>query len=257
MNERDEVEISVEDEGARDRDGSSAADRSTADAESRRRPAGSLSELEESAATELADELGRIDLHTTPEGYVEARVTDLAPVDEATVSLTVALPTGRELSFDLEKPVPWSDSFLLARLVEHAGYDAASVDHLVGEHVLVERIGDRGETARPPTTGSDGTSIRSVISALLRNDRSTHRWRLVDPRELASRDEEDAPALSRRLGMLTAGYLLGVGVLGLAAATGALGGLTFSGVLVGLVGFVVLTVAFAVGSVWQVARWLG
>ncbi len=82
---------------------------------------------------------------TTPEGYVEGRITDITTIDATTVRLTTVLPHGETVSFDLDKPIPWSNDFLLTRLVEEIGYDAASIDHIVGEPIY--------QRSRQSTTG--------------------------------------------------------------------------------------------------------
>lgn len=145
----------------------------------------------------LEDELGRIDLVTTPEGYVEGRVSGLSAVDETTVRLAVTLPHDRTVTFDLEKPIPWIDEFLLVRIVEDVGYDAASVGHLVGETIYLART-DVGEGAADDSGGWWTTPVRfageAVLSSLdgrlrIEEDRAPE-WRLVDPRERAT-DADD------------------------------------------------------------------
>ncbi|MCW8172251.1 hypothetical protein D8S78_05435 [Natrialba swarupiae] len=61
------------------------------------------------------------------------RVSALESLDETRVRLEVTLPHGEVLEFVLEKPIPWSEEFLLARIVEDVGYDATSISHIVGE----------------------------------------------------------------------------------------------------------------------------
>ena len=118
-------------------------------------------------AEQLADELGRTRLRTTDDGYVEACVTALERVSAETVRLVVSLPTGESVAFRLEKPVPWSEEFLLARLVRDAGYDAATIDHLVGERVYLARgdpIEEDGVWAEG--TGTVPDTYRGVAAAI-------------------------------------------------------------------------------------------
>lgn len=205
-----EIEIDVEEE---------AASRATtpADADPDRDDA-------RTDAERLADELGRTELRTTDEGYVEARVVDLEAVDETTVRLRVRLPTGEELSFALRKPVPWSEEFLLARLVRWVGYDAATVDHLIGERVLLERSTPESD-APADAVWSEGTRRPSAVQETLSafgfsvGTGDAPDWRLVDPREL---DDADAVELSPRTRLLlgataTILLLIGISVLGAAA----------------------------------------
>lgn len=136
----------------------------------------------------LADELGRIDLMSTPEGYVEGRVTDLESVDETTVALSVVLPHDVTVTFELEKPIPWSDQFLFARIVEDVGYDAASVGHLVGEPVYVTRSDleeDDDETSWWTWSLQDVSRYLewSFGERFRLTEAHGPEWRLVDPLE--------------------------------------------------------------------------
>ncbi|AHG01154.1 hypothetical protein HALLA_18275 [Halostagnicola larsenii XH-48] len=205
---------------------------------------------------DLEDELGRIDVMSTPEGYVEGRVTDLETVDETTVRLEVALPHGRTTSFALEKPIPWSDEFLLARIVEDVGYDAASVGHLVGESVFVTRAdlendADEWDGLRATAARAAGRTVNSLLEASLggRFERTETgpTWRLVDPLERPDPIEDDgfdALSVSIALGLVLAGVLAAVA----GAVFGATGGIAVSsamiayalpGVILALVGVLV------------------
>ncbi|MFP9060161.1 hypothetical protein ACLI4R_06470 [Natrialbaceae archaeon A-chndr2] len=149
----------------------------------------------------VGDELGRLDLRTTPEGYVEATVTDLRSVDETTVTLEVTLPHGTTTEFRLEKPIPWSREFLLARIVEDVGYEAASIEYIVGESVYVERI-DRLEATEEDSWGwaewrdgivrTSGDALLTALGGRFRlEERQTPEWRLVDPLEREPAPSED------------------------------------------------------------------
>lgn len=155
---------------------------------------GTASETEPSdGPAALGDELGRLDLRTTPEGYVEATVTHLRSLDETTVALEVTLPHGTTTEFRLEKPIPWSREFLLTRIVEDVGYEAASVEYIVGESVYVERI-DRLEATEEASWGwtewrdgvirTSGDVLLTALGGRFRlEERQTPEWRLVDPLE--------------------------------------------------------------------------
>lgn len=192
----------------------------------------------ESADHRLEDELGRVDVMSTTEGYVEGQVTALETVDETTVRLEVALPHGRTVTFTLEKPIPWSEEFLLARIVEDVGYDAASVGHLVGESVYVTRA-DLEDDTDPGWDGlwssSAGAADRALTALLeasfgrrFETGNTEPVWRLVDPRERPDPDE------GTNTGRLTAAIAVGLVLSGviLAAAGavfGAMGSLVVSG----------------------------
>lgn len=178
----------------------------------------------------LEDELGRIDVRTTPEGYVEARVTAIESLDSRTVRLEVALPHGPLVEFDVEKPIPWSEEFLLARIVEDVGYDAASVGHLQGETVYLARAdagdGGEGEGWRAWLGLEDALetlppAVRDPVDRLLAPDRSP-RWRLVDPAERPSPTvDDDGVSPATAAAVVAAGAVLAV-VGAVVAATGGL-----------------------------------
>ncbi|ELZ04876.1 hypothetical protein [Natrialba asiatica] len=217
--------------------------------------------FEESASeSDLADELGRIDVMTSPEGYVEGRITDVTPLDATTVELTVSLPHGETRSFTLEKPIPWSEDFLLARLVADIGYDAASIDHIIGEPVYLVRTDVGPETpSTGPRNGSDWwtASMQAASDAILsslsggryRIETTTEpEWQLVDPldRPDASPTEStDTTADLVGTGLILAGTIIAAA----GAVVGATGELVISssvlpavmlGLMVVLTGLVVL-----------------
>ena len=185
----------------------------------------------------LGDELGRIDLLTTPEGYVEGRVTDLTSLDSTTVRLEVTLPHEETVSFTLEKPIPWSREFLLARIVEDVGYDAASIDHLLGESIYLVRT-DAGPTADEEPADWWTTLVRATGEVALATlsdrfrleDRHGPEWRLVDPLERPDRsDDEEGSLKAAAIGLV----LLGVLVAAAGAIVGATGGLVVTPAAVG------------------------
>ncbi len=201
--------------------------------------------------TDLADELGRIDVMTTPEGYVEGRIAGIDAVDARTVRLAVSLPHGETVTFTLEKPIPWSEEFLLARLVEDVGYDAASIDHVVGEPVYLQR------TDREPTDEDDwwSASVRTASDALVTslsggrlrlNQDDEPEWRLVDPLERPDSTRDDGGITSDLVG--SGLIVVGAVVAALGAVVGATGGLVLSPAVVGYaaIGLLIVFLGLAV-----------
>ncbi|MFC6720929.1 hypothetical protein ACFQGT_00075 [Natrialbaceae archaeon GCM10025810] len=132
-------------------------------------------------ATDLSDELQEIALRTTDEGYVEARITDVKPLSSGRLTLTVELPTRETVTFCLEKPVPWSDEFLFARIVEDCGYGPGDVHRLEGERVYLERVSDeRVDPYANPTMWE----FQRAFEGHTREDRgcTSNGWKLVDPK---------------------------------------------------------------------------
>lgn len=204
----------------------------------------------------LADELGRIDIMTTPEGYVEGRIIDVAGVDSTTVELTVSLPHGETVSFSLEKPIPWSQEFLLARLVEDVGYDAASIDHIVGESVYIQRTDlEADDEEWWPWESSLQTASDALLSSLssgrYRLEREqTPEWRLVDPLERPEPKTEPDSTLITDERLAVALILLGTVVAAVGGVLGATGTLVVSASVLGALalGLAIVLVGFAVGT---------
>ena len=195
---------------------------------------------------DLADELGRIDVKTTPEGYVEGRITDLTAVDATTIGLTIALPHGESVAFELDKPIPWSNDFLLSRLVEDIGYDAASIDHIVGEPVYLVRTDP--DTEQDWRSASLQTATDVLVSSLSGGryrlePAADPQWRLVDPLERPAATETDATDTTRDrpgVGLV----LLGTIVAAIGAVVGATGDLVVSAAMLGGVAIGLLVVLF-------------
>ncbi len=232
----DDIEVEIDVETEHGAPGTDRRDRPTADA---------------GEDPSLEDELGSIDVRTTPEGYVEGRVTDLWSADETTVGLEVTLPHDGTTTFDLEKPIPWSPTFLLARIVEDVGYDAASIDHLVGEPVYVART-DAGPTAEEvsedwwsSTLETTGNAVLSTLGGRYRlEEEASPEWRLVDPLERAPDDEgrrsaASVTAISRLLvvaGTIVAAAGALVGTTGTLAVSSAVVGATLPGLALVVLG---------------------
>lgn len=198
----------------------------------------------ETPARDLEDELGRIGVSTTEEGYVEGRIVALEPLDETTVRLAVSLPHDEVVEFDLEKPIPWSEAFLLARIVEDIGYDAASISHVVGERVLLART-DVGPAAadlerdrrwlRDPARLVGDAVLSSLGSRYRLEEQCRPEWRLVDPRDRRPETDDGSWSLVDpwRLGAVLLALAPVVAAIGV--AYGLTGGVALSGPLVGSV----------------------
>lgn len=261
-----EIEIDIEPEG--DRSGNEVPDDEISSGEEFEtapwhRDPSPLEDHNGSQPRDLEDELGRIDVMSTPEGYVEGRVTDLETVDETTVRLEVALPHGRTTAFELEKPIPWSDEFLLARIVEDIGYDAASVGHLVGESVFVTRVDlesdatDEWEGLRTTAARAAGRTVNSLLEASLggRFERTETgpTWRLVDPLERPNPTDDggfDAVTASIAVSLVLGGVLAAAagavfGATGAVAVSSAVIAYALPGVMLALVG---VLVAYSLGA---------
>lgn len=233
MTDRDEIEV--------DREYSTVRRWRRTDARrggSERPERDAVSESPEESARRLGDELGRVHLRTTPEGYVEGRVTALESVDATTVRLAVELPHGEGVTFDLEKPIPWSTEFLLARIVEDVGYDASSIDHLIGERIYLVRtdVGDEADDSRDWWSASVRAAGNAMLSSLsdslrLEDDRGPE-WRLVDPLE-RPQPAETGPSRDLLATIATGLALLGPVVAALGAVVGLTGGVVVSSAVAG------------------------
>lgn len=240
MTERDDIEIEID-------DGPPASDATAPRRDDRTGNGVSASRRD----SQLADELGRVDVMTTPEGHVEATISDVVDVDERTVRLAVRLPHGPETTFDLEKPIPWSDEYLLARIVADVGYDAASIDHVVGESVYLERT-DGDEPESVSWWSASATELGRAAAARLaeRYDlrvSNAGEWRLVDPRERSAATTTDPRSNWRRSIAVAVAFLGGLfAVLG--AVVVAAGGVAvpMSVLAAALPGLAVLAAALAV-----------
>lgn len=261
-----EIEIDVESEDRptdRDRRASHSHDRTTrhehdvsdrqpsdASGDSQRDWADSRSQAtRRSQPTEsnLADELGRIDIMTTPEGYIEGRITDITAIDKTTVQLIATLPHGERVSFTLDKPIPWSEEFLLARLVEDVGYDAASIDHIVGEPVYLKRLSDDHDTGWwESSVHTVGDAVVSTISGgrYRLDHEGAPRWRLVDPLERPepTTNDPDRARTTTAVGSLL--IFFGTLIATIGAVVAATGGLVVSSgvITAALLGLVVVTI---------------
>lgn len=198
----------------------------------------------EPSVQDLEDELGRIGVSTTPEGYVEGRVVGLESLDETTVRLEVSLPHDEVVEFRLEKPIPWSEEFLLARIVQDVGYDAASISHLVGERVYLTRADVEPDAPpsstdrrwlRSPAKLAGDTLLATLGSRYRLEERRRPEWRLVDPQERRAEEDELGRPFADPATLGLALLALAPIVAGFAVAYALTGGLAVSGGVVGSV----------------------
>lgn len=79
---------------------------------------------EDSDASDLADELGSIDVHTTENNRLKVPVEKIDEPDDETVRLWYRFPTGELIPEDFEKPIGcWDETTnRLVRVVSYAGY---------------------------------------------------------------------------------------------------------------------------------------
>lgn len=225
----DEIELDASSHDARSPDRADSQPDSTADSRAANPTGDALDDRPFDADSDLADELGRISIGTTAEGHVEARVLGLEPVDDSTVRLDVRLPHGRRVAFSLEKPIPWSEEFLLTRLVESLGYDAASIEHVVGETVYVTRTdletaGEGWDTWNPIRAAVE--FVETSLDTRFGEHESGPTWRLVDPRELPDPAEAGAGGNWPRVAMAV--VVFGAVVAAFGAAVGATGSIALS-----------------------------
>ncbi|NGM68318.1 hypothetical protein G6M89_04720 [Natronolimnobius sp. AArcel1] len=247
----DEIEIEIERDRPTPSDDSSDSDADTdsgghtpaetstdlsADSPSSRSHTGR--HLPESPERRLEDELGRVDVSTTHDGFVEGHVVGFDSPDETTVRLEVALPHGGIVEFTLEKPIPWSEEFLLARIVDDVGYDATSISHLVDETVYVTRA-DLEDDPEVDWWTQPVLAAQSSLGDWFTVDATGPQWRLVDPRERQTGTER-SQLLDNTLGLATFLIVLAPLVAALGVAYALTGGIVLSGPVIGaiLAGFV-------------------
>lgn len=93
-----------------------------------------------SDAVDLADELGRIQLRSIDGRRLRARIESVVDLDSETVRLWYRLPHGAHAAEEFEKPMPWSDRYKFARVIEDLGYSPSSLAGIEGEEVALERV---------------------------------------------------------------------------------------------------------------------
>lgn len=103
----------------------------------------------ESDATALADELGRIQLQSIDDRRLRARIETVVDHGPETIRLWYRLPHGVSVVEEFEKPIPWSDRFKFARVIDDLGYSPSSLGGIEGEEVVLERIDDEWRAEDP------------------------------------------------------------------------------------------------------------
>lgn len=94
----------------------------------------------ESDATDLADELGRIQLRSVDDRRLRAQIETVVDHDAETIRLWYRLPHDAYVSEDFDKPIPWSDRFKFARLIDDLGYSPSSLGGIEGEEIILKRV---------------------------------------------------------------------------------------------------------------------
>lgn len=92
-----------------------------------------------SDADALADELGRIQLRSIDDRRLRARIETVVDHDAETIRLWYRLPHDAYAVEEFEKPIPWSDRFKFARVIEDLGYSPSSLGEIEGEEIVLER----------------------------------------------------------------------------------------------------------------------
>ncbi|WP_245998368.1 hypothetical protein [Halalkalicoccus subterraneus] len=117
----------------------------------------------DSDADALADELGRIQLRSVDDHRLRARIATVVDHDAETIRLWYRLPHDAYVVEEFEKPIPWSDRFKFARVIEDMGYSPSSLGGIEGEEIVLERVDGEWRAEDPerrldesvPHVGSD------------------------------------------------------------------------------------------------------
>lgn len=94
----------------------------------------------------FTDEFAAIADATVDDRTVKAEIWELTETEGGKIKMTARLPDGSKPSRKFQKPIPWSDEFALARLVEDRGYNPSSYTALEGDEILLRSKSDPGET---------------------------------------------------------------------------------------------------------------
>lgn len=150
---------------------------------------GTDGELAEESTQALADELQEIALRTTDDGHIECKIAGVEPDRNDRIKLSVELPTQDIVTFRLEKPVPWSEEYLFARIVDSCGYGAGDIGRLEGERIYLERADDPDIDEFTPRAHYRSARHATPIPAGEELGQRSNGWKLVDPApEKAPRD---------------------------------------------------------------------
>lgn len=116
---------------------------------------GSSGTTDASDAAALADELGRVQLRSIDGRRLRARIERIVDHDDDMIRVWYRLPYGVDVFEDFEKPIPWSDRFKFARVVEDLGYSPSSLGVIEGEEIVLERIGEQWRAEDPDHRWND------------------------------------------------------------------------------------------------------
>jgi hypothetical protein len=105
----------------------------------------------EITAPTLADELTHTKARTGADGWLEADIVAVKPVDATTVGLTVTRPSDEHLTWKFDKPAVWSEESSFVRLVEDLGYSAETIEQLPGASLRIRPV-------TPPRTAPQDTT---------------------------------------------------------------------------------------------------
>ncbi|MDL5361223.1 hypothetical protein [Halalkalicoccus sp. NIPERK01] len=109
-----------------------------------------------SDADALADELGRIQLRSIDDRRLRARIDTVVDHDAETIRLWYRLPHDAYAVEEFEKPIPWSDRFKFARVIEDLGYSPSSLGGIEGEEIVLERVDGEWRAEDPEKRFDDG-----------------------------------------------------------------------------------------------------
>lgn len=110
----------------------------------------------ESDADALADELGRIQLRSIDDYRLRARIATVVDHDAETIRLWYRLPHDAYAVEEFEKPIPWSERFKFARVIEDLGYSPSSLGSIEGEEIVLERVDGEWRAEDPRRRFDDG-----------------------------------------------------------------------------------------------------
>jgi hypothetical protein len=96
--------------------------------------------MSETTAPTLADELTHTKARTGADGWLEADLVAVEPVDATTVGLTVTRPSDEHLTWKFDKPAVWSEESSFVRLVEDLGYSAETIEQLPGASLRIRPV---------------------------------------------------------------------------------------------------------------------
>jgi len=91
---------------------------------------------EQQSAEEISDELLETQFHTTDDGFIRAKVVEIAGDDDE-ITVVAEAPSGERLSESFSKPTTWNSNERFVRFCEEYGYTAGTFNHMEGDRVRV------------------------------------------------------------------------------------------------------------------------